>query len=133
LTTRRLNTLQVAELLDEEVKPQGAMKIEQNKGRRGAHLCTRRDGYRVRAATILTGVVTDSMCGARHMAKDKTPAECTRMCVKDGMKYALGGDKKLYILEGHEEELSKLAGQRVTVKGTLKGDTLSVQQVAASK
>jgi hypothetical protein len=25
----------------------------------------------------LTGVVTDSICGATHMAKDKTPAECT--------------------------------------------------------
>jgi len=80
-----------------------------------------------------TGVVTDSMCGATHMAKDKTPAECTRMCVKDGMKYALAADKKLYTLEGHEAELSKLAGQRVTVKGTLKGNTLSVQEVAASK
>ncbi|PYU14370.1 MAG: hypothetical protein DMG37_07685 [Acidobacteria bacterium] len=79
------------------------------------------------------GVVTDSMCGAAHMAKDKTPAECTRMCVKDGMKYALAADKKLYTLEGHEAELSKLAGQRVTVKGTLKGNTLSVQEVAASK
>jgi len=29
----------------------------------------------------LTGVVTDSMCGATHMAKDKTPAQCTQMCV----------------------------------------------------
>ena len=81
----------------------------------------------------LIGVVTDSMCGATHMAKDKTPAECTRMCVKDGQKYALAADKKLYTLEGHETELSKLAGQKVTVKGTLKGDTLSVQEVAASK
>src|SRR5438552_2618644 len=81
----------------------------------------------------LTGVVTDSMCGATHMTKDKTPAECTKMCVKDGMKYALAADKKLYTLEGHEAELSKLAGQRVTVKGTLKGNTLSVQEVAASK
>ena len=81
----------------------------------------------------LNGVVTGSMCGAAHMAKDKTPAECTRMCVKDGMKYALAADKKLYTLEGHEAELSKLAGQRVTVKGTLKGNTLSVQEVAASK
>ena len=35
------------------------------------------------------------MCGAAHMAKDKTPAECTRMCVKDGMKLALAGDRKL--------------------------------------
>ncbi len=81
----------------------------------------------------LTGVVTDSMCGATHMAKDKAPAECTQMCVKDGMKYALAAEKKVYTLKGHEAELAKLAGQRVTVKGTLKGDTLSVQEVAASK
>ncbi len=27
----------------------------------------------------------------------------------------------------------KLAGQKVTIKGTLKGDTLSVQEVTASK
>lgn len=80
-----------------------------------------------------TGTLTDSMCGTSHMAKDKTPAECTRLCVKDGMKYALAVDKKLYPLEGHEAELSKLAGQKVTVKGTLKGDTLSVQEVTASK
>ena len=81
----------------------------------------------------LTGVIADSMCGATHMAKDKTPAECNRMCVKDRMKYALAEDKKLYTLEGHETELSRLAGQRVTVKGILKGATLSVQEVAASK
>jgi hypothetical protein len=55
------------------------------------------------------------------------------MWVKDGMKYALAVDKKLYTLEGHEAELSKLAGQRVTVRGTRKGDTPSVQEVAASK
>src|SRR5256712_10155169 len=81
----------------------------------------------------LTGVVTDSMCGATHMAKDKTPAECTRMCVKDGMKYALAADKKLYTLEGHEAELSKLAGERVTITGTLSGNTIAVQSVSASK
>ena len=33
-----------------------------------------------------TGTVTDSMCGATHMAKDKSPAECTRMCVKDELR-----------------------------------------------
>ena len=79
------------------------------------------------------GVVTDSMCGTTHMAKDKTPAECTRMCVKDGMKYALAADKKLYTLEGHESELSKLAGERVTITGTVNGNTIAVQSVSASK
>ena len=52
------------------------------------------------------------------------------MCVKDGMKYALAADKKLYTLEGREVELVKLAGQKITVKGTLKGDTVSVESVA---
>src|SRR3989475_9339307 len=45
----------------------------------------------------LTGVVTDSMCGATLMAKDKTSAQCTQMCVKDGMKYALAAEKRVYI------------------------------------
>ena len=79
-----------------------------------------------------TGTLTDSMCGTSHMAKDKTPAECTRMCVKDRMKYALAVDKKLYTLAGHEAELSKLAGQKVTVKGTTKDDTITVQSVVAT-
>ena len=81
----------------------------------------------------LTRVVTDSTCGATHMAKDKTPAECTQMCVKDAVKYALAADKKPYTLEGHEAELAKLAGQKVTVKGTLKGDTVTVQSVLPAK
>ena len=80
-----------------------------------------------------TGTLTDSMCGTSHMAKDKTPAECTRMCVKDGMKYSLAVDKRLYTLEGHEAELSKLAGQKVTVMGTVRGDVVSVQSVNTAK
>jgi hypothetical protein len=78
----------------------------------------------------LTGIVSDSMCGAHHMAKDKSPAECTRMCIKQGMKYALVTGDKVYTLEGHDSELEKLAGQKVTVAGKLTGDTLAVSSVA---
>lgn len=81
----------------------------------------------------VTGTVTDSMCGTTHMAKDKSPAECTRMCVKDGQKYALAVDKKVYTLEGHESELAKLAGQKATVTGAIKGDTVTVQSVSPAK
>lgn len=81
----------------------------------------------------LTGILTDSMCGATHMAKDKNPAECTRMCIKDGMKYALAVEKKLYTLDGHEAELTKLAGEKITVTGTVSGNTITVQSVRASK
>jgi predicted solute-binding protein len=51
------------------------------------------------APKTLTGIVSDSMCGAHHMAKDKSPAECARMCVKQGMKYALLVGDKVYTLE----------------------------------
>src|SRR5215472_18951240 len=74
------------------------------------------------ATKTLTGQVTDSMCGATHMDKSKTPAECTRTCVQQGQKYALVVGKKVYTLEGHDSELDKLAGQRVTVAGKLNGD-----------
>jgi hypothetical protein len=80
-----------------------------------------------------TGTLTDSMCGATHMAKDKTPADCTRMCAKDGMKYALSVDKKVYTLEGHEQELAKLAGQKITIKGSVKGETVTVESVTPAK
>ena len=81
----------------------------------------------------LTGVLSDSMCGATHMLKDKSPADCTRICVKDGMKYALVVDKKLYTLEGHETELTKLAGEKITITGNVTGSTIVVQSVSASK
>src|SRR5207249_8748217 len=81
----------------------------------------------------LTGIVSDSMCGAHHMAKDKSPAECARMCVKQGMKYALVVGSKVYTLEGHEAELDKLAGERATVKGEVTGETLAVQSIVPAK
>lgn len=83
----------------------------------------------------LTGVVSDSMCGASHMAKDKTAAECTRMCVKDGSKYALVVGDKVYTLSGHEAELDKLAGEKATINGDLSGTNVKVSSVqpAASR
>ena len=78
----------------------------------------------------LTGIVSDAMCGATHMAKDKSAAECSHMCVKGGQKYALVADKHVYTLEGHEAELDKSAAHKVAVRGSLNGNTLSVASVA---
>jgi hypothetical protein len=81
----------------------------------------------------LTGVVSDAMCGQTHMMKDKPAAECLRYCVKQGTKYALVAGKNVYTLEGHEVELDKYAAQKVTVKGTLKGQTLTVETVLPAR
>ncbi len=77
----------------------------------------------------LTGTVSDSMCGATHMAKDKSPAECTRICAKGGSKYALVVGKTVYTLNGHEAELDKVAGAKATIKGDVSGETVTVQSV----
>jgi hypothetical protein len=83
--------------------------------------------------TTLTGVVSDAMCGQTHMMKDKPAAECLRYCVKQGTKYALVAGKNVYTLEGHDADLDKYAAQKVTVKGTMKGETMTVESVLPAK
>lgn len=80
----------------------------------------------------LTGVVSDTACGATHNMKNMTPAECTRACAKSG-GYALVVGKDVYILKGHEAELDKLAAETVTVNGTVNGKTVTVESVAPAK
>jgi hypothetical protein len=85
------------------------------------------------APTTLTGVITDDMCGAKHMMSGKSDAECTRACVKHGAKFALAADGKVYVLDGKTSEVSALAGQKVKVSGELKENTLTVNSVVAAK
>ena len=75
-----------------------------------------------------SGVISDSMCGAKHMMAGSA-ADCARSRVDGGSKYALVSGTKLYILEGRQEEMGKLAGEKVKVTGTLKGDTVQVASV----
>jgi hypothetical protein len=81
----------------------------------------------------MTGVVSDSMCGVNHMARNIDPADCLRMCVKKGTKYALVVGKDVYTLEGHEAELDKYAAQKVSLKGTVKGQMMTVESVTPTK
>jgi hypothetical protein len=80
----------------------------------------------------LTGIVSDTTCGATHNMKNMTPAECTRACAKQG-GYALVVANTVYKLQGHEADLEKLAGEAATVKGTVKSKTMTVESVAPGK
>ena len=81
----------------------------------------------------LTGTVSDSTCGASHVAKDKSPAECTRECLRAGSKYALVVGQRVYTLDGHEAEVDKFAGEKATVKGRVTGEKVTVESVTAAK
>ena len=83
-----------------------------------------------RSAAMLTGIVSDSMCGADHGIKAPGDAECTRMCVELGAQFALVVGKKTYILQGHPVDLYQLAGDKVRVWGrVVSRDTIMVEQV----
>jgi hypothetical protein len=81
----------------------------------------------------MTGVVSDSMCGAKHMMAG-SDADCTRACVSKGSKYALVVGDKVYTLETSDKaalsQLDKLAGQKAKVSGMVSGDTIQVASVA---
>jgi hypothetical protein len=84
------------------------------------------------ACQPISGVVTDSDCGARHgKESSKSAAECTRFCVRNGAKYILVDGEKRYTLNGNPEELSKHVGQRVTISGARNGDAIEVQSALA--
>jgi hypothetical protein len=85
------------------------------------------------ADTTLTGVVSDALCGAKHSMTSMSAADCTRMCVKGGQGFALVAGDKVYNLRGDSAELDKYAAQKVTLKGKLKGDTVTVDSATPAK
>jgi len=81
-------------------------------------------------AQIFFGVLTDAHCGARHPSKSHLSAgDCTKMCLKQGSAWALVDGEKFYTLKGDSPVLDQRAGERVTVSGTLDGNTIQVQSV----
>jgi len=72
------------------------------------------------------------MCGTQHFT-GMTPAECVRKCIKDGSQYALVVGGKLYKLDGNIAGLDAYAGEKASVFGTAKGDTIHVSSVSARK
>ena len=81
----------------------------------------------------ITGTVSDAMCGAHHVMKGATAAQCTRACVKKGSDFALISDGKVYTLKGDKTQFDKFAGENVVVKGVVTGTTISVDTIDASK
>jgi hypothetical protein len=88
------------------------------------------------ATKTFTGKVSDSMCGAKH-AMPGNDAECTRACVGKGSKYALVVGDKVYTLETSDKAalatLDKQAGEKATVTGTEKDNTITVNSVKPAK
>ena len=85
------------------------------------------------AGFAFSGVITDDRCVTRHdMGSNLSAAECSRMCVNHGGNYVIvSGDKKYYL--AGRQDLAMLAGERVTVTGTLTGNTIHIKSIDSEK
>ena len=88
-------------------------------------------------AGTFKGEIMDSACakagshdGMMKQAGLKTAKDCTEACVKGGNKYVLysKSSKKVYQLDDQTKP-QQFAGQNVTVKGTLDGDSIHVSSI----
>jgi hypothetical protein len=83
----------------------------------------------------LTGEVSDAMCGAKHEMPGSA-ADCTRVCMKHGSKYALVVGDTVYTLETSDktalDKLNDLAGAKAKVTGDVDGTTITVKSVSGA-
>lgn len=84
-----------------------------------------------------TGIITDTMCGAKHTMGIKPDEKCVRECIKQDAKkwkYALSVGPETYVLSDQQTP-EKFAAQKVRVIGTLFAKTkiLKVDKIEAAR
>jgi hypothetical protein len=76
-----------------------------------------------------TGVITDTMCGAKPhsaMIKDRSDAECVKMCVKGPHSFALV-DGAAVLKLSDQKTPAKYAARKVKVTGAYEGKTRTIK------
>ena len=86
-------------------------------------------GLLIAAGTVqtVTGVITDTMCGAKHtMMKGQPDEECVRMCAKGSAEFALYDGKNVWKLSD-QKTAAKFAAKRVKVTGVADQKALTIK------
>ena len=81
----------------------------------------------------ISGFISEEQCGASHAAPSASATKCVKGCVGRGAAPVLVSEGKVYKLKGEDAAVKGLAGQNVTIKGTISGDTITVTSVEAQK
>ena len=82
------------------------------------------------ASQTIDGIVSDSMCGKKHMIPGKTDAQCVQECIKSGSSYALVVGDKVYTLSAKPQTIAPFAGKHVHIEGSLKENTITINSIA---
>jgi hypothetical protein len=85
----------------------------------------------VASAETFTGVITDTMCGAKHaMMKDQPDNQCVKMCVKGQFDYALFDGANVFKLSDQKAPAriaARTVNGKVKVTGTLDQKTKTIK------
>ncbi len=81
------------------------------------------------AASTIDGLVSDTMCGKKHMLSGKTDAECIQECLKGKASYALVAGDKVYTLAGKPQAITPFAGKHVHIEGAVNGTMITVTSI----
>ncbi|HEY6333879.1 MAG TPA: hypothetical protein VI756_31470 [Blastocatellia bacterium] len=81
------------------------------------------------APQTFTGVITDTLCGARHNMKGHSDADCVKLCAKASGQYALFDGQNVLKLSDQKTP-AKFAAQTVKVTGTLDPKTNTIKVVS---
>ena len=79
-------------------------------------------------AATWSGIISDEHCGAKHVALTADDKACVEKCAKGGSPAVFVSGDKVYKIDNQDAVLKHL-GHRVTVTGTMKGDTVHVDSV----
>jgi len=80
-----------------------------------------------------TGYISESKCGASHADGSAKSVNCVKACIKGGAAPVFVADGKVIKIANADKVPADLQGAKVTLKGDLKGDTVTVESVAAAK
>jgi hypothetical protein len=82
------------------------------------------------APQTFTGIVTDTMCGAKHgMLKGQPDDQCIKMCVKGTGDYALYDGKKTWKLSDQKAP-ARFAARSVKVVGSSNESASSIKVIS---
>jgi hypothetical protein len=82
-------------------------------------------------AAEITGFVGDASCGAKHASAVDADASCAKRCVGRGDAAVLvTKDAKVYKFDAaSKDKVASFVGKSVTVNGTVKDDTITVDSI----
>jgi len=88
-------------------------------------------GFSISAtAADFNGTIIDQMCA--NNAAMKGNVECAQKCIKGGSPAVLVTDDGKVYKFADQGKAVPLAGQKVTISGKVKGDTITIDKIKAS-